>query len=275
MRQDVVAQSSKTTVCGRPRKVNLHLRVAPARTCGWGTDVAFKKKHGKSTQRFVMLPHYMLKAPAFTTLPGEAVKILIDVWSRHSGVNNGEISYSVREAEELGISKSTAARMFDVLDERGFLAKVRNSGFSVKIKMARTWRITAEPRGEERATKDFMRWSPQAASERSKEEAKFKTRSHQRDRATPKQAPLGPTSGTLIVYQGVMLGRTSTALASSSTANPFGRPRRSRSLSCQPGSWLLRRGRRLTKRHEEIAAELRGVAACRAPTPNLGFALQW
>lgn len=64
----------------------------------------------------------------------------------------------MREAEALGISKSTAARMFAILEERGFLKIVRNSGFSVKIKMARTWRITAEPTGEERATNDFMRY---------------------------------------------------------------------------------------------------------------------
>jgi hypothetical protein len=118
-----------------------------------------KKRKGNG-ERFVQLPHYMSGSPAFMTLPGDAVKILLDIWRRHNGVNNGEISYSVREAAELGISKSVAARMFAVLEERGFLVKVRNSGFNVKIKIARTWRITAERMGDMAATKDYMRWSP-------------------------------------------------------------------------------------------------------------------
>jgi hypothetical protein len=106
------------------------------------------------------LHHYLLNSPAWESLPGDAIKLLIDVWKRHNGVNNGEISYSCREAEKIGLSRPTTARMFDILIDRGFLAVVRNSCFKAKDKRARTWRITDEPAFGKERTKDFMRWRP-------------------------------------------------------------------------------------------------------------------
>jgi hypothetical protein len=126
-----------------------------------------RKKGRKSPgSRYVGLPHYMLDCPAFKTLPGDALKLLIYIWKRHNGVNNGEITFAVREAGEggIGISKSVAARMLEVLIERGFLVIVRNSGFNVKTKLARSWRLTAEPYRDKPGTKDFMRWKPSQKS---------------------------------------------------------------------------------------------------------------
>jgi hypothetical protein len=54
---------------------------------------------------------------------------------RHNGVNNGEISFGCREAEKLlGWSYRKAARMFDILIERGFLVVVCNACFDLKTK---------------------------------------------------------------------------------------------------------------------------------------------
>jgi hypothetical protein len=108
----------------------------------------------------VALPHYLLNCPAWKTLPSDGKALLIDVWKRHNGSNNGEISYSVREAEEIGISRSAAARMFKELVERGFLAVARNSAFNLKTREARRWRLAAEPCHGVTATRDFMRWRP-------------------------------------------------------------------------------------------------------------------
>src|SRR6266446_6614469 len=101
-----------------------------------------RKKHRKSGdyERFVALPHYMLRSPAWKTLPPDAKALLIDVWMRHNVMNNGEISYSVREAGQIGLSRSVAARMFLVLVQRGFLEVRRNSTFTLKTKEARLWR---------------------------------------------------------------------------------------------------------------------------------------
>jgi hypothetical protein len=92
-------------------------------------------------------------------------------------MNNGEISYGVREAEEIGMAKSVSARMFKVLVERGFLVVTRDSAFRIKCRDARLWRLTAERCGEERATKDFMRWSAKGGNGA----GKIKQQSHQRD----------------------------------------------------------------------------------------------
>src|ERR1700730_9912738 len=113
------------------------------------------------TVRYVGLTHWLLNSQAWKSMPEAACKLLIDVWKRHNGANNGEISYACREAEKIGISRPKAARMFDTLIERGFLVMVRESSFDRK-KIARTWRITAEPSGDKPATKDFMSWRPDA-----------------------------------------------------------------------------------------------------------------
>jgi hypothetical protein len=114
---------------------------------------------GSNHDRFVRLPHYLLKSAAWRTMPPSAKALLLEVWLRHNGVNNGEISFACSEAPKLlGFSPATAKRMFDILIDRGFLIVVRDACFDVKNKKARTWRITAEPCGGTPATKDFMRW---------------------------------------------------------------------------------------------------------------------
>ena len=118
-----------------------------------------KRGVGGSTDRFIQLPHYMLKSAAWRSLPGEAIKLLIEVWRRHNGVNNGEISFACSEAPNtVGFSKATAARMFKILVDRGFLAVVRKAQF--KSPWARSWRLTAERWRDRPATKEYMQWRP-------------------------------------------------------------------------------------------------------------------
>ncbi len=112
-----------------------------------------------ASERFVALPHYLLRSQAWLTLAPAAKALLIQVWSRHNGMNNGEIAFSVREAADIGLTKSVAARAFRELVERGFLSVGRESTFNLKTKEARTWRLTAEQTTTEAATRDFMRWS--------------------------------------------------------------------------------------------------------------------
>jgi hypothetical protein len=110
-------------------------------------------------ERFVALPHFMLGSPAWLTMSPNAKALLIDVWRRHNGVNNGEISYSVREAAAIGLGRSAAARAFRELVGRGFLRVSRDSCFAYKMKKARTWVLTAERINDEPSTRDFMRWT--------------------------------------------------------------------------------------------------------------------
>ncbi|HYH36738.1 MAG TPA: hypothetical protein VD860_00835 [Azospirillum sp.] len=128
------------------------------------------------TARFVALPHYLLNSLAWRTMSPNAKALLLDVWARHNGANNGDIAYAVREAEGIGLSKDQAARAFAELAERGFLRLHRAATFTLKTKEARTWELTAERRGDLPASKDFMRWRPAANTP-----ATNRTRSHQCD----------------------------------------------------------------------------------------------
>lgn len=126
-------------------------------------------------ERFVRLGHYMLRSPAWKTLSANAKAVYLEIAARYNGRNNGEIGYAVREAEAIGLPRSVASRALAELQERGFLRVTRASAFNVKTREARLWALTAEPIGDEKATKDFMRWQPPI------EAAPNKTQSRQRD----------------------------------------------------------------------------------------------
>jgi DNA-binding transcriptional MocR family regulator len=117
------------------------------------------------------------------TLNPNAKALLLAVWERHNGLNNGEISYSVREASAIGLSKDQASRAFAQLTERGFLKIHRNSVFDLKTKEARTWELAAESCDGNSPSRDFMRWSPTPSEN--------KTRSHQRDAQSHQRDTLG------------------------------------------------------------------------------------
>ena len=62
---------------------------------------------------YMKLRYDMLEHPAFATLSSGAFKLMIYVRKRYNGSNNGEITFSVREAAELmQCSKDTASRAF-------------------------------------------------------------------------------------------------------------------------------------------------------------------
>lgn len=76
--------------------------------------------------------------------------LFIAVYGRHSGTNNGRISFSIREAcEELHIGKATAQKAFTGLLEKGFLICRKDGSFSQKTgateARAREWEVTSEP----------------------------------------------------------------------------------------------------------------------------------
>ena len=114
--------------------------------------------------KFVMLPHYLTNSVAWQSLSGNAVKLLIEVWRRHNGANNGEITFAVREAEPIGIGRNAASKAFVELIDRGFLKVRRESGFTVKTRDARLWELTGEACDGRGASKEFMGWRPKAAN---------------------------------------------------------------------------------------------------------------
>jgi hypothetical protein len=117
------------------------------------------KRHSNgSAERFVALHHWMLKSPAWRALSPNGKAVLLHVWERHNGSNNGQIVYGVREAKVIGLTPHPAARALAELVELGFLRVTRSSSFDLKTKEARVWALTAEPIDDRPGTKEFMRW---------------------------------------------------------------------------------------------------------------------
>ena len=80
-----------------------------------------------SEARHIRLYHWLLKSPAWHSISPLARSLLIEVWRRYNGQNNGEISYSVREAAKaLHVGKDTANRAFHELEDREFLKAHEN-----------------------------------------------------------------------------------------------------------------------------------------------------
>lgn len=135
----------------------------------WAKQMPMTKKRKRlrafgmsSGERFVMLHHWLLRSAAWKSLTLVACSLLIEVWQRHNGENNGRISFSVREAaKRLRISKNTAAKAFGDLEAKSFLKAHQRGAFTFKQRHPTEWILTAECLNDELPSKDFMRWSPE------------------------------------------------------------------------------------------------------------------
>jgi predicted transcriptional regulator len=63
-------------------------------------------------------------------------------------------------AKALHVSKATAMRTLDLLQDRGFIVLIKMGAFSTKVRHASEWRLTEFPCDVTgaMATKDFTRW---------------------------------------------------------------------------------------------------------------------
>src|SRR5271170_5288770 len=127
------------------------------------------RRRRKKVGRFVMLEHQLMDSLAFRSLTGPALKLLLEVWKRHDGQNNGMISFGTREAAQLLCgNKNTAGRRFAELVEKGLLVVESKGAFSVKHRQATVWRLTMEQTMAGNrvvpATREYQRWRPGAST---------------------------------------------------------------------------------------------------------------
>ena len=126
---------------------------------GRGIDAKGRSKRGG---RFLMLEHFLLKSAAWRALSPVQRAIYIEIAQRFNGMNNGEISLSVREAARyVHCAKDTAAKAFHELERIGFIRRNVCGSFDYKKRHATTWILTAVPHQNNPATKDFMSWRHQ------------------------------------------------------------------------------------------------------------------
>ncbi|MEP2769017.1 MAG: helix-turn-helix domain-containing protein [Paracoccaceae bacterium] len=104
----------------------------------------------------------MLKSPAWRSLSGAAVKVLLELHTRFNGGNNGNVRLSLAEAaKSLGPGKATVQRALTDLQDRGFIILTVLGNWYHR--RAHEWQLTTKPmqtpRGKIPATNDWRKWS--------------------------------------------------------------------------------------------------------------------
>jgi len=104
------------------------------------------KPHKRDKGQYVGLPYAMLRHSAFMALSSDAVRVLIQMHLGFHGMNNGQISFSTRQAMQcLQSGSERAKRALDQLQVTGFIVCHAQSSFTMKTKKAREWEITFRP----------------------------------------------------------------------------------------------------------------------------------
>jgi hypothetical protein len=153
--------------------------------------------------RFVRLFHWMLQSPAWQSLSPVQRALYLELAQRYTGFNNGRIGLSARDAAEaLGSSKSTVARAFAALVERGFIEQQKRGHFDRKSRHASEWRLTIENCDVTGAlaSKAFMKWGRENKTGPSGGTVGLSGGTDPlgiRRRTTPKKAH-GPSGGTVV-----------------------------------------------------------------------------
>ena len=111
------------------------------------------------TEAFIRLHRGVTKSKAWAGLSCEARCLLLEIWERHNGQNNGRIPFSHREARKaLRIGARKVASAFGALQDRGFLILRAKGSFDLKVRHAAEWEITTEACDNETAKKLYKEW---------------------------------------------------------------------------------------------------------------------
>ena len=122
------------------------------------------RKGRNKSSRFVLLHTGVTNSEAFQSLSPEATRVLVLIWVRHNGSNNGRIAYSFREARNaLRAGSRKVQNAFKELQARGFLVCRTNGSFNSKVRAgegkASEWEITAEPCDGQPPKRLYAKWS--------------------------------------------------------------------------------------------------------------------
>ena len=100
----------------------------------------------------------MIRHPSFQALSADAVRVIIEMHLGFHGVNNGHISFSLRQAMAcLHSGSEKAKRAIDMLEHYGFIICHADSSFNVKSKKAREWQITFQPMPNQLPTHEWRK----------------------------------------------------------------------------------------------------------------------
>jgi len=96
---------------------------------------------------FIKLDRALWQSDQWRNLSPNAQVVIIDLWSRFNGGNNGDIAYGQRDAmARLHCTQSTTKRIFEELKDAGLVEVVLLGSFDHKNGarkgMATKWRLT-------------------------------------------------------------------------------------------------------------------------------------
>lgn len=107
------------------------------------------QKGRTKNEPFILLHRGVTNSEAWRSLSCEAKALLIEVWARHNGANNGQIALSHRQARTaLRIGNGKVQKTFLELQEKGFLIARMKGSFNWKVAAgegrASEWELTTE-----------------------------------------------------------------------------------------------------------------------------------
>ena len=98
---------------------------------------------------------------AYQSLSLGAKALLVELYKRHNGVNNGKIPLSVREVSTiLRVGRNRPTALFRELLATGFVRIAHKGSYEQKTRHATTWILTEFDYNGKDATKEFMKWRP-------------------------------------------------------------------------------------------------------------------
>lgn len=122
------------------------------------------KKGRSRTEPFVRLHRGVTNSAAWKSLTCEAKSLLLEIWARHNGLNNGHIAYSHRQARTaLRIGNGKVQKAFRELQDKGFIVAHHKGHFDWKVVAgagrASEWEITAEPCDGKPPSRNYRQWT--------------------------------------------------------------------------------------------------------------------
>jgi len=118
-----------------------------------------KTSNGRSGKSLKHIQHgeWMLKTPAYRSLHPYARSLLIEFYRKYNGQNNGYVSMSIREAQDLIlVGRKAVERGLAELKDRGFI-KVQTMGLFING-MATEYILSEFSLNDQLPSKDFMKW---------------------------------------------------------------------------------------------------------------------
>ena len=121
--------------------------------------------NNRSDNSFVQFPKYMLNSIGYKFLVHHcagALAVYNDLAIRYNGVNNGEISYAVREGKtNLGLYPNTVGKYLKALERYGFIRTTQKGSFDFKKRHSSPYELTMwDVIGKHKAKKSFMTYQP-------------------------------------------------------------------------------------------------------------------